>query len=298
MSPTTLVAIYALSVTIVAFLGGSLPRFVRLTHTRMQVVISLVGGLMLGVSLFHMLPHATAMVRSIDRAILWFVFGLLGMFFMLRAFHFHNHGLLEEPEAEDQGACANHGHGAHAHDHGPEPSHAHDAPRSRMGWLGLTIGLGIHTILDGIALSAAVVAESTHSKTAGLGTFLAIVLHKPLDALAITALLRRAGESGRTILFANLGFALLVPAGAAAFLIGADATPGPAVGCALALSGGVFLCIALSDLLPEVQFHSHDRLKLSFALLLGVALAYGIIFLEDGAHSVPADHPFLRLGDR
>ena len=49
---------------------------------------------------------------------------------------------------------------------------------------------------------------------------------------------------------------------------------------ALAFSAGVFLCISLSDLLPEVQFHSHDRLRLSLALLLGVGLAVGIGWLE------------------
>jgi zinc and cadmium transporter len=41
---------------------------------------------------------------------------------------------------------------------------------------------------------------------------------------------------------------------------------------ALAFSAGTFLCIALSDLLPELQFHSHDRFKLSVALLAGVGL--------------------------
>ena len=38
----------------------------------------------------------------------------------------------------------------------------------------------------------------------------------------------------------------------------------------LAFSAGTFLCIALSDLLPELQFHAHDRWKLSAALLAGV----------------------------
>ena len=33
------------------------------------------------------------------------------------------------------------------------------------------------------------------------------------------------------------------------------------VGCALAFAAGVFLCIALADLLPEVAFHAHDRLS-------------------------------------
>ena len=41
---------------------------------------------------------------------------------------------------------------------------------------------------------------------------------------------------------------------------------------ALAFSAGTFLCIALSDLLPELQFHAHDRTKLSLALLAGFAL--------------------------
>ena len=41
---------------------------------------------------------------------------------------------------------------------------------------------------------------------------------------------------------------------------------------ALAFSAGTFLCIALSDLLPELQFHAHDRFKLSLALLAGFCL--------------------------
>ena len=52
------------------------------------------------------------------------------------------------------------------------------------------------------------------------------------------------------------------------------------IGCALAFSAGLFLCIALSDLLPEVAFHSHDRGKLSAALLLGVAVAIGVELLH------------------
>jgi len=39
-------------------------------------------------------------------------------------------------------------------------------------------------------------------------------------------------------------------------------------GCVLAFSSGTFVCIALSDLLPEVQFHSHDRLKLFLRVIL------------------------------
>ncbi len=49
---------------------------------------------------------------------------------------------------------------------------------------------------------------------------------------------------------------------------------------ALAFSAGTFLCIALSDLLPELQFHSHDRLKLSISLIAGFCLMAGTSILE------------------
>ncbi len=80
----------------------------------------------------------------------------------------------------------------------------------------------------------------------------------------------------------NLAFAAMCPLGAAAFYLGIGLTAhhDVAVGCALAFSGGVFVCIALGDLLPELQFHAHDRIKLSLALLLGVAVAMSVWLLE------------------
>ena len=74
----------------------------------------------------------------------------------------------------------------------------------------------------------------------------------------------------------NLGFGLMIPAGVVLFVVGSAGIGATAASSltagALAFSAGTFLCIALSDLLPELQFHSHDRLKLSAALLAGVVL--------------------------
>ncbi len=53
-------------------------------------------------------------------------------------------------------------------------------------------------------------------------------------------------------------------------------------GSALAFSAGVFLCISLSDLLPEIEFHSHNRIGLTVALVAGVGLSYLISLLEAG----------------
>ena len=52
------------------------------------------------------------------------------------------------------------------------------------------------------------------------------------------------------------------------------------LGSALAFSGGTFLCISCSDLLPELHFHVHDRFWLSVALLGGLAIAVAILFAE------------------
>ena len=77
----------------------------------------------------------------------------------------------------------------------------------------------------------------------------------------------------------------MVPVGAFAFVAiggGFDARQHLIVGGSLAFSAGVFVCIALADLLPEIEFHSHDRLLLSVLLLLGVTVAYAIGLIEPG----------------
>jgi len=152
----------------------------------------------------------------------------------------------------------------------------------------VAVGLALHTLIDGVALGAAVMAEAAHAETAGLyglGVFLAIVLHKPLDALSITSLMVASGWSRSARQIVNVAFALMCPAGVVLLITGLNQLtdqPDVYVGCALGFSAGVFLCISLADLLPEVQFHTHDRLKLSIALILGIAIAYGIGFVESG----------------
>lgn len=261
-------AAYCALVVIASLLGGALPSRFRLTHTRLQVTVSFVAGLMLGVALLHMIPHA-AHYTSIDGTARWAVGGLLVMFFLIRLFHFHEHEV------------------GMGHGEGEEPplSRGHPHPHS-LGWVGVAVGLSIHSAVDGVALASSVLAEEESGPLAGVGTFLAVFLHKPLDALAITSLMAASGWPTRARRLVNVGFALICPVGAALFVMGAGTGSEALLGAALAFAAGAFLCISLGDLLPELQFHRHDRLKLSLALLLGVALAYGVTFLEHGMHGV------------
>jgi zinc and cadmium transporter len=169
-----------------------------------------------------------------------------------------------------------------------------------LTWAGVLFGLGFHTLLDGVAMASAVQAESNHAAgvtyLAGLGVFLAILLHKPLDAMSITSLMRAQGASSLKVFVANLAFATMVPVGA--FLVVFFGSQGGYLGSSiagwgLAFSAGVFLCIALSDLLPEMEFHSHHRVQLTISLLLGVGVAWGIGFLEPSHlhdHGAHHDH--------
>ena len=277
--PLWVAAAYSAAVVLASLAGGWMPLIVRLTHTRMQVSMSLCGGLMLGIGLLHMLPHAFAALGSLDQALLWMMAGLLTMFFLIRAFHFHQHEAAEPP---------------HVHSAKCEP-HSHHST-GQLSWIGLLLGLGIHTLLDGVALAAGVAADAQHGETGlwGFGVFLAILLHKPLDTVPISILMR-AQQAPRKLQHAvNFAFAALCPVGVALFFLGFSRFSSfqmTLVGGALAFSAGVFVCISLSDLLPELEFHSHDRVKLSLALLIGVAAAYAIGYLEpQDAHGSAETH--------
>jgi zinc and cadmium transporter len=168
-----------------------------------------------------------------------------------------------------------------------------------LSWLGVTLGLGLHTLIDGVTLGADVAAQvgaPSRWPLYGFGTFLAILLHKPLDAVSITSLMATGGWSATWRNAVNAGFALMCPLGAVAFLVGVRSLVGEQgllIGCALGFSAGVFLCISLGDLLPELEMHSHHRLQLSAALLAGVGLAWLIeqAHQEGHAHAPPADVP-------
>src|SRR5262245_50388872 len=284
-SMALLLAVYCGLILLASLGGGWIPLLVRLTHTRLQVAISFVAGLMLGVALLHLLPHAWQQLRSIDRAAGWLMGGFLAMFFIQRFFHFHHHDVPDE-EANEM-ASHQEDHSGHAHHHGHTLA---EQSARRLSWTGAALGLTLHTLIDGVALAASVRAEAEatgHGVFIGLGTFLVIILHKPFDAMAIGTLMAAGGWSRISRHLVNGLFALAIPAGVTLFDLAAGRFAGPTdqfVGSALAFAAGSFLCISTSDLLPELQFHAHDRWKLSFALVAGLALSALVGRFETSGH--------------
>ena len=289
MSPVWLLTVYCVLVLLASLVGGWLLLIIRPTHTRLQLAISFVAGLMLGIALLHFLPDANKQLHSLDRTAAWMLGGFLIMFFLQRFFHFHHHDSAEgDPEDCDHGQTAL---------EETEPDHEHhahtlaDKSARQLSWVGTALGLTLHSLLDGLALAAAVEAGARgHAQLAGFGVALVVILHKPFDAMAISTLMAASGSSRLSRHVLNSLFALASPLGAVLFYLSANQFAGSNVvflGGALAFCAGTFLCIASSDLLPELQFHSHDRFKLSVALLAGLSIAVLIKQFEVENQSTP-----------
>lgn len=285
MSPLLLVSLYSFGLVLASLAGGRIPERFEMTHTRTQLAMSLVSGLMLGIAIFHLLPHSVLTLGYADglnRVMAWMALGLVTMLLLLRLFHFHQPDYHNAAEEE--------------HDHA-HCTTEHAIANPTVNWRGVLVGLSVHTLVDGAALGAAVLgaAHGHAEELLGFGVFIAIVLHKPLDAMSITALMQAGEVSLRAQRTANLLFALLCPLGALVFFFFASGDGAAAqvlVGIALAFSAGAFICIALSDLLPEVQFHSHDRGKLTAVFLFGIVLSFLLANATPGhQHTMDAPAP-------
>lgn len=306
MSPILLLVVYCLLIFVASLLGGMIPLVVRLTHKRMEIAVSFVAGLMLGVGALHLLPHAIVELgpdASLDYITLSLLGGFLAMFFVERYFCYHHHDAPDEtPEEAAHALRCEHG---HAHGHGHSHADASHGDHSQavddagvpmqgdhaMTWTGAAIGMTLHSLLDGVALAAAVAADNSGHQhvLAGFGTFLVVFCHKPFDSLTLGTLLARGTRPSPFRHVVNSLFSLAVVGGVLLFHAGLAGTPGrhdAFLACSLSFAAGTFLCIAMSDLLPELQFHHHDRAKLSLALLLGLAVAWCVGYFESGGHQL------------
>src|SRR5207302_6790783 len=244
---------------------------------------------MLGAGVVPLAAHAWEQFRSADLTMGWMLGGFLTMFLAQRYLHFHHHDVPEEaPETHRHGE----GDASSGHEQGQqsrEPTLA-DKSAGHLSWMGAAFGLTLHTLLDGVALAASVELDRRVGHThflLGFGTFLVIFLHKPFDALAVGTLLAVGGTSRSLRHWVNGLLALANPAGLLLFYLGAGRFSQAAphfLGAVLAFAAGTFLSIATSDLLPELQFHAHDRGKLSMALLAGVGVSALIGCFETIGH--------------
>ena len=221
--------------------GGAVVTLRRWDDRVLRFAVALSAGFMLAAVLLKMLPES-ARLTPIAPALALAGYLLIHLFEHTVAPHFH---FGEEVHPEQMSGRA----GASA-----------------------LLGLIVHSLFDGISIGSGFVI----SRALGLILFAAIVLHKAPEGFAIaTVVLATRGTRRQALLAAAaVGIATLI-GGLAVF--GVEHMVGPA----LALSAGVTLYVAASDLVPEVN--KEDEMAIALTVFAGVILYYVTERLLEGA---------------
>jgi zinc and cadmium transporter len=267
MTQAATLAVYAGAILAGSLAGGALPLFGAMR--RSDALLSFSAGVMLGAAFFHMLPEAAegAGLSAIPFVLVGFLF-----LFLLERF------VLVHVCAEPGPAAAAAAPAAAQASPAATTDPAHAATGCDVHTLGLAafIGLSLHTMVDGFALGAA-----SHERALGFLVFLAILLHKVPSSFSLSSILRAEGYSRRRALVMNGAFATMVPVGAGLYMLLSDLVHAEHfTAFALAGSSGTFLHLALSDILPDLHRRGASKLKLSAALLLGVAMMWSLRLID------------------
>ncbi|HEX6070068.1 MAG TPA: ZIP family metal transporter [Longimicrobiaceae bacterium] len=198
-----------------------------------RLLIGFGAGFMLAVAFLAMIPHA--MEQGSGAAV-----GILAGYLLV---HLTQHVLVR-------------------HFHFGEETHGHEMVGR---WVGITalLGLLLHTFFDGVAIASGFGV----SAELGLLIFTAILLHKIPEGVTIASIMLASGNSaGRALASVLLlGFSTVL-----GVLLTAYVRPLEAHG--LALSAGVTIYVAASNLIPEVQ--KERGIRFAASVFLGVALYY------------------------
>ncbi len=153
------------------------------------------------------------------------------------------------------------------HFHFGEETHPHHAVAPGVS-LAALVGLGLHAFFDGVAISAGFLVDVS------LGVFvaLAVILHKVPEGVTIASLMMASGAGRRRALHSSGILAAATLAGALAMH-----RAGGVRAQALALSSGIALYVAATDLIPEIN-RRHER-QFSLSAGVGIVFYFGVYAL-------------------
>lgn len=182
--------------------------------TSLRYFVAAGAGFMLAAAFVRMLPES----KHVPHAFLWVLVGYFGV-------HLFEHTIAP-------------------HFHFGEEVHPDALLRPSAAYLAV-LGLGAHTVFDGVAIAAGYLIDPR----LGLVLFLAVLLHKVPEGFSVASIMLATGRSTGAAMGAAavLGACTLLGAALTTFLAEAHAA------VALALSAGVTIYVAASDLIPEVN---------------------------------------------
>lgn len=215
-------------------------------------LVSLSVGVLFGDVFIHIVPEVFETV-SPEKASLAILFGIIGFFILEKFVHWH-HSHKTDDDCEDHS------------------SDGHKVLRSIV-----LVGDGIHNLIDGIIITASYIV----SFPLGIATTLAVIFHEIPQEIGNFGVLVHSGLSKWRALFFNFLSALTSVFGVI-FTFALQGSLEQFSALALAFAGGGFIYIAGSDLVPELHKVKSPKASLIqlFAISLGVALMYFLVFLE------------------
>ncbi|TRY59206.1 hypothetical protein DNTS_014605 [Danionella cerebrum] len=177
-----------------------------------------------------------------------------------------------------------HGHGHSHHGHCHSDQEMKDAGIASIAWM-VIMGDGMHNFSDGLAIGAAFSANIT----GGISTSVAVFCHELPHELGDFAVLLKAGMSVKQAIVYNLLSAMMAYAGMVIGTAVGQYTHN-VTGWIFAVTAGMFLYVALVDMLPEMlhgDSEEHKRCELghfvlqNFGLLTGFGIMLLIAIFED-----------------
>ncbi|XP_055321882.1 zinc transporter foi isoform X2 [Sitodiplosis mosellana] len=163
-------------------------------------------------------------------------------------------------------------HHGHSHTHG----HVHSPPKtlSAVAWM-VVMGDGLHNFTDGMAIGAAF----SSSIPGGFSTAIAVFCHELPHELGDFAVLLKAGMSARKAAYYNILSSVLSFLG---MIVGVYIGEKPeASAWIFACAAGMFIYIALVDMMPELTtaHNEHSAIVQCFLQVSGMAFGVGIMLL-------------------
>lgn len=235
-------ALTALLVSAVAFISALAGGFMALRAvTHVGLIIAAGAGIRIGAAYFDLIPESVEHLGgSLDLAMIFTAFGFLAFYAVEKLTALHvGHETATELE---------HGDSAHRH----------------VGFIG-SIGMSLHSFLDGVALAAGLAVGG------GLGLVIAfvVVVHRFSDGIGIVSLLL-ASRTPRNEIYRWVGLVALAPV--IGVIVGLMLpVPDEVLGGMLAVFAGFFLYIGAAELLPEA--HRANRSRWVVAATMGGVLA-------------------------
>lgn len=203
------------------------------TRKNTTLLVSFSAGVLISAALAHLIPEAIELSSS---AFLFTLGGFLIFYLLENLIMFHS--------CTEEGC----------------PTHI----------FGLTsaVGLGFHSLVDGIAIGVGFEV----SMEVGIIATLAVLLHELPEGIATLSILFQAGIEKEKALLYSFGVALATPLGAILILLLGKIFSRNILGILLAIAAGSFLYVAASDLIP--QTHKKFSPKNVFFFVLGVIFIY------------------------